>query len=110
MGREQGRRLRRQPKPCPENLREGVRKIGRQLLQHLVNQLPLNLRRDAPGLLVDRHDAASMNRLPFLILQNFVLRVRELEATLATHVHAAEEHDTLARLEHVSQEGLVQPR
>ena len=79
-----------------------IGKIGRKALHCGVDQLPLNLRRDASRLLVHRHDAAGVNRLALLVVENFILRVGELQAAHA-HLDRAKQHDVLSRGEDVPQ-------
>ena len=109
MRREERRMARRQLQADPQLLREMIGSFRRQPLQHVVHQAPLNLRRDAAGLLVDGHDPAGVNRLPFFVVEDFVLRVGELQAGARARIDDAVEHDVLTGHEDVAQKRLVQP-
>ena len=74
------RRARGIVEPSANRFGKVIGKIGGQALHRVVDQLPLNLRRDASRLLVHRHDAARVHRFSLFVVQNFVLRVGELQA------------------------------
>src|SRR5437899_3934311 len=107
---EQRRAARRQRVPQSNRLGQMIGKIGRQPLQRVEYDLALNLRRDAPGLLVDRYDSAGVDRLAILFIEDFVLRVGELQAAVASHLDRAEQHDVLSAREDVSEKRLIEPR
>ena len=108
-GEERGA-ARRQLEAQPNRVRKMIGKIRRQPLQRVVHQLALNLRRDAAGLFIHRHDPARVNRLAILIVQDFVLRVRELQAAVPPHLDRPKQDDVLAAGEHVVQKRLIEPR
>jgi hypothetical protein len=88
-----------------------VRHVRRQPLERVVHQRALNLRRHTARSFVHRHDPPGMNGFTLLVLDNLVLRVRELEAAaVRAQLHRAKEDDPLSRREHVAKERLVQPR
>ena len=75
-----------------------------------MHQRALHPRRDRPGLLVDRHDAAGVDRRIVFIriaADDFVFRIGELQSTAAAELDRAVEHDQLAGLEDVAQERLI---
>ena len=80
MRRQERRVTRRQLQAQPQLLGQMIGQLGGQTLQRVVHEPALDLRRHAAGLLVHRHDAAGVNRLPFLVVEDFVLRVGELQA------------------------------
>ena len=100
---------RRQLQAKPQFLGKMIGHLGGQTLQRVVHEPALDLRRHAAGLLVHRHDPAGVNRLPFLVVQDFVLRVGELQAGAGARIHGAIEHDALTGDEHVAQKRLVEP-
>ena len=109
MRRVKRRVSRRQPKPSADLLGQKIRHVGRQPLQRLVHEPPLHLRRDGAGLLVDGHDAARVNGLSFFVVENLILRVRNLQGDRPAHFDRAVQHDTLPAHEDVPQVRLVQP-
>ena len=46
---------------------------------------------------------------PCLVIQQLVLRIRQLQPAAAAHLHHAKQHHVLPGLEHVAEERLVQP-
>ena len=99
-----------QVQPQPDLVRQRIRQIGGHELQRIVHQAPLHLRRHRARSLVHRHDAAGVNRLPLFVVQDFVLRIRELQAGRAAHFDRAEQDHVLSAREDVAQKRLVQPR
>ena len=106
----QGGVARRQPEANAHVLWQRIGKFGRQLLQNVEDQPPLHLRRDGARLLVHRHDAPGVDRLAFLVIEDFVLRVGDLQADRAAHLDQAVEHHVLAAHEDIFEVRLVQPR
>ncbi len=109
MCREQRRVPRRQSETDADVFRQMVGELCGELLQRLVDEPPLHLRRDAARLLVHGDDPAGVNRLPFLIVQNLVLRIRQLQTRGAAHFDRPVQHDRLPAHEDVLQERLIEP-
>ena len=110
MRREQCRASRRQVEPQPDGVRQRIGQLLRQPLERVVHQLALDLRGDAAGLLVDRYDPAGVHRLAIRVVENLVLRIRQLQTAGTAHLGEAEQDDLLPAREHVAQERLVEPR
>ena len=87
--------------------------VGQRLIeqgQRAMHQRAMHVRRDRTRLLVDRHDAAGVQRFALaVVLQHFVFGRGELQAATAPVLRAAEEHHLQVRLQHVLQEFLVGP-
>jgi hypothetical protein len=86
-----------------------IGQVGRQPLQRVVHEPPLHLRRNRAGALVHRDDATGMNRLAVFLVQDLVLRVGELQAGRAAHLHGAVQDHVLASCKDVLQKRLIQP-
>ena len=69
----------------------------------------LHLRGDAAGLLVHRHDAAGVNRLAFLFVEDLVLRVCQLQTARPRISTGPNSTTCWPRDEDVAQERLIQP-
>ena len=110
MCRDQRGVSRGQAQPQTERIGQIVVQIGGQTLKRVMHQPALNLRGDPAGLFVHGHDAARMNRLGILFVEDLVLRIRELESAVSPHLGETEQHDALTPGEDVAQERLVQPR
>jgi hypothetical protein len=51
-----------------------------------------------------------VNGLAVLVVEDFVLGIRKLQAARAAHLHGAKQHDVLPGREHIAKKCLVQPR
>ena len=109
MGADERGPARRQVQAESHRLGQHVRQRVRQPLQDVVDQPPLHLRRHASGLLVDRDDPSRMNGVGVLVLDDLVLRIGQLEASVAAHLHQTEQHDILPSREHIAEKRLIEP-
>ena len=108
--------------PFPECGRQRIRQDAGQLRQRMVHEHALHLGRDRTGLLVDRNDAAGMQRVVVMpamdaggrlgivgrLREDFVLRVLQLQP-VRRQLELAEQDDALVRTEDVVEERLVEP-
>jgi hypothetical protein len=107
--RQQGGVSGRQAEAQAQVVRQRLGQVGRQALQRVVHQPALHLARDRPAPLIHRDDAAGVDGLGVLLVEDFVLRVGQLQAAVSPHLERAVQHDVLPRFEHVAQVRLVEP-
>ena len=72
-----------------------VGQIFGKMMEGIEHDPTLNLRRCRSRLLVYRHDPPRVHRLPFFIVDHFVLRIRELKSALRAKLHLPEADDML---------------
>ena len=109
----------RKVKSTTQFLGQRVVQHGGQPLQAVVNDPSLSLRRQRAGLLVNGDEAPGVDPLLVLVFrrplaarrsrEDFVLRIRELEAARSFQLHLAKQHDLLVALEHLMKKRLVEP-
>src|SRR5262249_44138475 len=78
-------------------------------LKGIEHDLPLELRRDAAGPLVNRHDPSRMDRLALLGVEDLVLRIGHRQPSAFPQLDDTEEDNVLASHEHVAKKRLIQP-
>ena len=90
-------------------VRQHVGRILGQLLHHVVDERPLHAARGAPGLLVDRHDAARVDGVTLPPAWQLVLRIGDLQRPGFATLGGPVQNDVRPPRDDVGHERLVQP-
>ena len=109
--------------PLAHGARQRVGQVDGKIRERVMDEHALHLRGDGPGLLVDRDDAARVQRVfvrrrwlnisgvgavAGVLRQNLVLRILHLQA-MRRQLQLAEEDDALVRPEYVVEKWLIEP-
>ena len=101
--------LRRQLQALPDVVGQRIRQIRGEFLKGVEHQAALDLRRQTAGALVYGHDPPRVNRLAFFVIEEFVLRIGQLQAGARTRFNRPVQDDLLPLDEDVAQERLIEP-